>query len=158
MDVLAGALVALASALLGALASARFQRTAEYRAWLRDTRLRCYAEFADAARRATNTQMELFDRMVELNAGDTLDERTAGRLLESIAAVGDELERLHSRILMVGLPLAADADRIVVSTREVIWWAEDAGGIKGGTVPDDLLLPPEDVDEFIEKARADLSR
>jgi hypothetical protein len=33
MDVLVGALIALASALLGALTSARFQRTAEYRAW-----------------------------------------------------------------------------------------------------------------------------
>jgi hypothetical protein len=60
--------------------------------------------------------MELFDSMVGLNTGDTLDARTAGRLLESIAAVADELERLHGRIQMVGLPLAADADRIVVST------------------------------------------
>jgi hypothetical protein len=157
MDVLVGAIVALASAFVGALASARFQRAAEQRAWLRDTRLRCYAEFADAARKGPG-QNQLFRYQVrDLTEGEALDKAVTTHVVESISLITIELERLSGRIQMVGLPLSELADHIFVTCGDVAVWAANAPRIDAETFPQAKLLYHEDVDDFIEKARADIS-
>jgi hypothetical protein len=120
--------------------------------------VRCYAEFADAARKAAGQNQGFRYRVRDLPEGEALDPETTSYFIEAISTITVELERLSGRIEIVGLPLSGQAEHIFMTCGEVANWIAAAPRIDAQTITGATFVYHEDVDDFIGMARAEVSQ
>lgn len=99
---------------IGVLAGAVLQRSSERRRWLRDIRMRVYAEFTDQAHLAEQATITLRQWLNTIDADGELAAPITEQALNAISEQAVPLWPLYYRIDLVGSPrVRAVADEIV---------------------------------------------